>query len=132
EPLLQRVRSALRVLGLTAPALFLMFVFLIGPLVSVVLLSFTDYQLGAPSIAFIGFDNYVEMVHDNTVRVSIGNTLLYVAIVVPGSVALGLGVALLIEADGSLRSFYRAAYFLPVMATLISMAIVWEYMLDAR
>ena len=34
--------------------------------------------------------------------------------------------------DGSLRGFYRASYFLPVMATLIAMAIVWEFMLDAR
>ena len=38
---------------------------------------------------------------------------------------------LLIEANSSLRGFYRASYFLPVMATLIAMAIVWEFMLDA-
>jgi multiple sugar transport system permease protein len=109
-----------------------MLVFLIGPLVCVVILSFTDYQLGATSIALVGMDNYTEMVGDETVRISIANTLLYVAIVVPGSVALGLGAALLIEADGALRGFYRVAYFLPVMATLIAMAIVWEFMLDAR
>jgi multiple sugar transport system permease protein len=36
---------------------------------------------------------------------------------------------LLIEAGTSLRTFYRAVYFLPVMATLIAMAIVWEFML---
>ena len=60
------------------------------------------------------------------VRISLANTLIYVAIVVPASVALGLGAALLIEAGSSLRGFYRAAYFLPVMATLIAMAIVWE------
>jgi multiple sugar transport system permease protein len=51
---------------------------------------------------------------------------------VPASVGLGLGAALLIEADPSLRSFYRASYFLPVMATLIAMAIVWEFVLDPR
>lgn len=129
---LHRVWAALRVLWLTAPALFLMLVFLIGPLVCIVILSFTDYQLGAPSIAFVGMGNYVEMTQDDTVRISIANTLLYVAIVVPGSVALGLGAALLIEADSTLRGFYRAAYFLPVMATLIAMAVVWEFMLDAR
>ena len=42
---------------------------------------------------------------------------------------LGLGAALLIEAGTSLRGFYRAAYFLPVTATLIAMAIVWEFLL---
>ena len=72
------------------------------------------------------------MTEDETVRISLANTLIYVGVVVPVSVALGLGAALLIEADSSLRGFYRASYFLPVMATLIAMAIVWEFMLDAR
>jgi len=120
------------VLLLTAPAIVLMVVFLIGPLLAVVALSFTNYQLGAPSLSFIGIANYLEMTEDETVRISLANTLIYVAIVVPVSVGVGLGAALLIEADPSLRGFYRAAYFLPVMATLIAMAIVWEFMLDPR
>jgi multiple sugar transport system permease protein len=120
------------VLLLTAPALVLMAVFLIGPLLAVIALSFTNYQLGAPSLSFVGIANYIEMTEDETVRISLANTLIYVGVVVPVSVALGLGAALLIEADSSLRGFYRASYFLPVMATLIAMAIVWEFMLDAR
>jgi len=109
-----------------------MAVFLIGPLLAVIALSFTNYQLGAPSLSFVGIANYIEMTEDETVRISLANTLIYVGVVVPVSVALGLGAALLIEADASLRGFYRASYFLPVMATLIAMAIVWEFMLDAR
>lgn len=120
------------VLLLTAPALVLMAVFLIGPLLAVIALSFTNYQLGAPSLTFVGIANYIEMTGDETVRISLVNTLIYVGVVVPVSVGLGLGAALLIEADPSLRGFYRASYFLPVMATLIAMAIVWEFMLDAR
>jgi len=122
----------LNVLLLTAPAMFLMLVFLAGPLLCLFVLSFTDYQLGAPSISLVGLANYEEMTGDDTVRISIANTLIYVAIVVPVSVALGLGADHLIDADGSLRGFYSAAYFLPVMATLIAMAIVWGFMLDPR
>jgi multiple sugar transport system permease protein len=122
----------LNVLLLIAPAVLLMLVFLVGPLLCLIVLSFTDYQLGAPSIALVGLANYEEMAGDDTVRISIANTLVYVAIVVPVSVALGLGAALLIDADRSLRGFYSAAYFLPVMATLIAMAIVWGFMLDPR
>jgi multiple sugar transport system permease protein len=120
------------VLLLTAPAVALMVVFLLGPLLAVVALSFTNYQLGQPSLSFVGLANYLEMTEDETVRISLANTLIYVAIVVPASVGLGLGAALLIEVDTSLRGFYRASYFLPVMATLIAMAIVWEFVLDAR
>lgn len=120
------------VLPLTAPAMALMAVFLIGPLLAVVALSFTNYQLGQPSLSFVGIANYLEMAEDETARISLANTLVYVAVVVPTSVGLGLGAALLIEADPSLRGFYRASYFLPAMATLIAMAIVWEFVLDPR
>ncbi|MFO1084747.1 MAG: sugar ABC transporter permease [Reyranellaceae bacterium] len=128
---LRRVRR-FNVLLLTGPAVLLMLVFLIGPLVCLIALSFTDYQLGAPSISIVGLANYEEMKEDATVRISVANTLIYVAVVVPASVALGLGAALLIEADRGLRGFYRSAYFLPVMATLIAMSIVWGFMLDPR
>jgi len=117
---------------LAGPALALIVLFLIGPLACVALLSLTDYQLGAATLNFVGGKNYAEMLADRVFQKSLTNTLIYVAITVPGSVLLGLGAALLIEADKSLRAFYRAVYFLPVMATLIAMSIVWEFMLHPQ
>src|SRR5262245_40437164 len=117
---------------LAGPALALIVLFLIGPLACVALLSLTDYQLGAATLNFVGGKNYAEMLSDRVFQKSLTNTLIYVAITVPGSVLLGLGAALLIEADQSLRAFYRAVYFLPVMATLIAMSIVWEFMLHPQ
>lgn len=117
---------------LAGPALILLLLFLIGPLICVALLSLTDYQLGAATLNYVGSKNYTEMFSDRVFKKSLTNTLLYVAIAVPGSVLLGLGAALLIEADRGLRTFYRAIYFLPVMATLIAMSIVWEFMLHPQ
>ena len=102
---------------------------LVGPTLAVVALAFTDYQLGAQSLEWIGLGNFRDLVNDRTFWKSLSNTLLYAAIVVPGSVALGLGAALLIESGTSLRAFYRAVFFIPVMSTLIAMAIAWEFML---
>jgi multiple sugar transport system permease protein len=118
--------------ALSLPAVLLMGLLLVGPVLAVVVLSLTDYQLGARGFSFIGLDNYAEMFADRVFRISLANTLIYVAIVVPGSVALGLGVALLVESGGGGRGFYRAVYFLPVMATLIAMSIVWEFMLHPQ
>lgn len=118
--------------ALTGPAFVLMLLMLIGPLAGVIALSFTDYQLGAPSFSWIGLSNYHEMFADRVFWISLRNTLTYVAVVVPGAVALGLGIALLIQSGTGLRSFYRTIYFLPVMATLIAMAIVWEFMLHPQ
>ncbi len=123
------LREMLAALALAGPAGALILFFLIAPLVSIALLSLSDYQLGAKSLAFIGLDNYTSMFGDRIFRRSLQNTLVYVAVVVPVSVGLGLGAALLIEAGSSLRAFYRTVYFMPVMATLIAMAIVWEFAL---
>ena len=56
-------------------------------------------------------------------------TAMYVIVVVPFSVGLGLGAALLIQSVQRGKDFYKTIYFLPVMASLLAMAIVWEFML---
>jgi len=116
--------------ALSAPALILMALLLIGPVTMVIVMSFTDYALGETDWSFVGLANYREMIDSEDFWKSLRNTLVYVGIVVPVSVGLGLGVALLIEGCTAWKSFYRAVYFLPVMATLIAMAIVWLVMMN--
>src|SRR5262249_14133386 len=112
-----------------APAVALLVGLLLGPAVAVAVVSFTDWQIGASSLRFLGLDNYRALLADRIFWKALANTALYVAIVVPGTAVLGLAVALLIEARPTLRGFYRAAHFLPVMATMAAMAIVWSTML---
>ena len=69
---------------------------------------------------------------DPVFRRSLWNTLLYVAIVLPGSVCLGLLVAMLVHGRKRTRSFYEIVYFLPVTSTLIAMATVWQFLLHPR
>ena len=112
---------------LAGPAIALMWIILLGPAVAVIALSLTDWTFGMPTIAWIGLGNYAEMIGDRVFWSTLRNTLAYVAFVVPSSVALGLGAALLIEARTSLRRFYRAAFFLPVTSTLVAMALVFQF-----
>ena len=118
--------------ALIAPAWVMFVVLLAGPSLAVVVLSLTDWQLGAPTMNFIGFGNYEQLFADRVFWKSFGNTFVYCLVVVPGSVFLGLGLALLIEGATFGRAFYRAAYFLPVTSTLIAMAVVWEFMLASQ
>lgn len=127
-----RSRSTLTAYALVTPAAALMLLMLLGPLAGVVALSFTDYQLGAPHLSWIGLSNYQDLFADKVFWIALRNTLTYVVIVVPGAVIAGLAVALLIQSGTSLRSLYRTIYFLPVMATLIAMAVVWEFMLHPQ
>lgn len=118
--------------ALSAPAVILMFALLIGPVFAVLLLSFTDWSLGDASFQWVGWATYEEMLDDDIFWKAITNTLIYAATVIPGSILLGLGAALLIQSVTYGRDFWRAVYFLPVMSTLIAMAVVWEFMLNAK
>ncbi|MFE0018302.1 carbohydrate ABC transporter permease [Mesorhizobium sp. NPDC059054] len=109
-------------------ALLLLFLFVL-PVVAVLVISLTDWQFGASTMSFVGVRNFAEIFADRAFRTSLVNTILYVLMVVPGSVLLGLFIALLIESGRSLRAFYRAVHFLPFMATLAAMAIAWEALL---
>ena len=115
--------------ALVAPATVLLILLLVVPLAGIFVLAATDWQLGAPDFDFVGFANFQAMWADAAFRAALVNTAIYVAVVVPATLAVGLAVALLIEAGRHFRAIYRAVHFLPVMATLAAMAIAWEALL---
>ena len=122
---LQRLTGA----GFAVPAFLLLLVLHVVPLLVLMGLSFTDYELGVVTFNWIGLDNYANAFSDEVFRRSLVNTLYYVAIVLPGSVALSLLVAVLVHRRKRTRSFYEIIYFLPVTSTLIAMATVWQFLL---
>jgi multiple sugar transport system permease protein len=104
-------------------------VLLLLPAAMVLVLSFTDYNLGSTLPQPVGLENYRAVFADPNFRTSIANTAIFVGIVAPASVLLGLGFALLIETRSTLRGWYRTVFFLPVTATLVAMATAWEVIL---
>ena len=113
----------------TAPAVLLMVLILIVPIAVAFFFSFTDYSLGNRSFNWVGVENYEKLIGKRTYNKMIYASVTYVIIVVPISMALGLGAALLINSIKCLGDFYKTIYFLPVMAALLAMAIVWEFTL---
>jgi multiple sugar transport system permease protein len=111
------------------PAFVLILALLLAPLAALLALSVTDYRLGALAVRMLGLEHYAALFADEVFQRSLRNTFLYVAFVLPGAVFGGLGVALLIHARTRSRGFYEVAYFLPVTATLVAMATVWQFML---
>ena len=114
---------------LIGPALFLLLALFILPTLGVFVIAATDWQFGARSLSFVGLENFADVFDDEMFQASFANTVIYVLIVVPGTIASGLAIALLIESGRSLRAFYRAIHFVPYMATLAAMAIAWEALL---
>ncbi|MGF1476473.1 MAG: carbohydrate ABC transporter permease [Geminicoccaceae bacterium] len=103
-----------------------MLVILILPILMAFGLSFTNYTLGAADFQWVGLKNYEDIFTRSTYEKMLSATFTYVAVVVPGSILLGLLAALAINSLAFGKGVYRTIYFLPVMATLVAMAIVWE------
>lgn len=126
----QRVVTQRRAgLLLTSPAILALVLLLLLPSSAVIVLSLTDYQLGDRAAHYVGLANYRIVSLDRDFQHSVRNTLVFVAIVVPGSIGLGLFFSLMIEGRSRFRSLYRTAFFLPVTATLVAMATAWEVLL---
>lgn len=123
------VGEALAGLLLTLPAALAYLLMLLLPTIATILLAFTDYELGLPGFAWIGLGNFEELLEDRGFAIALRNTVVYVGLVAPLSILLGLGAALLIEAGIRGRALFRAMFFLPVVSLTVAMAAAWQYLL---
>nr|MCU0889802.1 sugar ABC transporter permease [Rubritepida sp.] len=128
-PRRRRLGEALGAWLLTLPAALSFLLLLLLPTLAAVAMAFTDFELGVWPPLWIGFENFTEMWEDRGFRQSFRNTVVYVGLVAPASVLLGLGLALLIEAGARGRAFFRAVFFLPVVSLTVAMAAAWQYLL---
>ena len=128
----QALIEALAGLGFATPAALLLLLTNLAPLAVLGVLSFTDYELGATAFTAVGLKHFAHAFSDPVIRRSLGNTLLYVAIVVPAGVLLAMLIAILIHRRTKTRSFYEVVYFLPVTTTLIAMATMWQFLLHPQ
>ncbi|HEV7733465.1 MAG TPA: sugar ABC transporter permease [Candidatus Binatia bacterium] len=124
-------------LGFVAPALGLLLVFFLLPTVAALLLSFTDfdvYTVADPSrLRLVAFGNYERLLHDDRFWTALRNTLWFVAVAGPLSVAVSLAAALLVDAKVVRgRAIFRTILFLPVVTTLVAVAVVWRYLYHPR
>lgn len=136
RPSRRRVRKALS--ADTAGYIFLLpwllgvFVFVVGPALASLYLSFTDFNLLSPP-KFIGLRNYIQMfTEDPQYAHSIQVTLLYVAFSVPLSMAAALSVALLLNTRVKGVGLYRSIYYVPsLLGGSVAIAILWRQIFDS-
>lgn len=121
-----------RGIALALPAFLLLVCIFVIPIAIVISASFTDYTFGDTSAAFVGLDNYREVLDDPTALQALWHSLFYTAIVAPATLCLGLFIACLIQARKRFRSFYEIVFFLPVTSTFVAMALVWQFLLHGR
>ena len=119
------------------PALALIGVFFVVPVIAGLLLSFSDfdlYAIGDPANArFVGLGNYQAVLANPLFWKALGNTLYFVVVGGPLSVLVSLAAALLVHSKrAKWPGFFRTVYFTPVVTTLVAVAIVWRYLYHTR
>ena len=122
---------------LAAPALAVITVFFALPVAIGLALSLTDFDLYAladlTTLRFVGLDNYLRLLQTPLFWQALGNTLYFVAVGVPLSIALSLGAALLLNSRvAKWQAFFRTALFAPVVTTVVAVAVIWRYLLHTR
>jgi multiple sugar transport system permease protein len=117
------------------PFLGLFAVFTVGPVLASFAMSFTDLRASdvrTPlAVAPVGLDNYAKLLGDDTFHQAAFNTAYFVVVGVPLTMALGLAVAVALNTGITrLRTAFRVGYYLPVVTSIVAVAVVWRFLLE--
>jgi multiple sugar transport system permease protein len=132
-------RSALRqdLIGwaFALPFVVIFAVFLAAPVAASMVLSFTDFGLrdlrNPIGVDFIGLQNYAALLADGRFWTSLFNTAYFVVVGVPLTIILGLAAALALDRGiNKFRTLFRVGYYLPVVTSIVAIAVVWRFVLN--
>lgn len=108
------------------PALVLLTLFLFIPMILTLIFSFTDFFALNPRLThFVGFDNYFQVLKDEDFCRAFVNTLKFVVIIVPLQILGALGLALLIHKVTYCKTYFKVAFFIPVVMSLAVVSTLW-------
>ncbi len=110
-----------------APALILLIAFVFYPVLQGFRLSFYQSDPYATESTFIGLANYKQLLHDSQFLTTLCNSLIYL-IVVPIIIILSLGMAILVEPLIPGVNFFRAAWYIPVVTTMVVVGVSFRFL----
>ena len=119
------------------PALVVIGVFFALPVLAAFALSLTDFDLYAladlKNLRFVGLQNYIDVLAAPLFWKSLLNTVYFVGVGVPLSIAASLGAALLLNSPlARMKGLFRTALFAPVVTTVVAVALIWRYLFHTR
>jgi putative chitobiose transport system permease protein len=111
-----------------APALVLIAVFVLYPILSVVYYSFTSYDIVRPPV-WVGLDNYRQLVADPTFWKALTNSIVYL-IATPTLIVLSIALAIVVNRRLRGIHVFRALYYIPAISGSIAIGISWRWLFD--
>jgi multiple sugar transport system permease protein len=110
-----------------------MALFIFGPLLYSFRTSFFDWNIIKPERSeWVGLGNYTRAISEPIFQRAVVNTLAYTVITVVGQMLLGTLVAVLLNQKIHGRTFFRVAYYLPVITSWVIVSLLFEYMFNGQ
>ncbi|PLR95952.1 carbohydrate ABC transporter permease [Bacillus sp. T33-2] len=108
------------------PGSIILGAFIFYPMLNAIWLSFTDYNM-VTQASFTGLENYKKLFADELFWKVLGQTFLYLIIVVPALVILPIFLAILVNQQVKGIAFFRSAYYVPVVTSMVVVGIMWKW-----
>lgn len=102
-----------------------------GPMLASLWMAFTNWDL-ITTPTFVGVQNFTTMFADNLVWKSLQVTTIYALVSVPLQIVFGLALALLLNTNIRLLSFYRTAFYLPSVLSGVAVALLWRWLFSTE
>lgn len=123
----RRRRQTLVAYAFLAPSLIIFLVFRHGPAVSSLFLGFFEWSI-VDTPRFVGLANYDRLLNDEIFWRALRNTVAFTLMTVPADIAISLGLALLLNQGLRGLTFFRLAFFVPVVTATAIVAVVWRWL----
>jgi multiple sugar transport system permease protein len=119
------------------PALIVLGLFFLLPVIAALILSVTDYDLYAladiRNLRFVALQNYWALLQRPLFWSALGHTVYFVVVGVPLSLMASLGAAMLLNSPlARFKPFFRTALFAPVVTTVVAVAVIWRYLFNTK
>jgi len=127
-----RRQQAVAAWVLALPFVLLFLAFTAGPVLASLGMSFTDMKrtdIRNPfAVEIVGLDNFTQLIGDPLFRKVTLNTLLYLVLGVPLTMAVALVLAVGVNRIERLKGFFRVGYYLPVVTSIVAVSVVWKFL----
>lgn len=119
------------------PFLLLFVVFMAGPIVVALVTSFTDLRVtdirNPLSVDLVGLENYLGVLGEERFQKAAVNTAVFVLVGAPLTMALGLAAAVALnQGIVRFRTIFRVGFYLPVVTSIVAIAVVWRLLLGSE
>lgn len=110
-----------------SPMLLGVFILVLVPIVATLVLGFADWNFvqGWNGIRWVGFENFRNLLHDDMFIKSVRNNVIFL-LTVPVYMLISMVLAILIDRFVYMKSYFKVAYFMPYISSVVAVAVVWQ------